>query len=153
MVALVQRVRNAAVSVGGDEIGRIGVGLLILLGVHRADGDREMEWVARKCANLRVFGDEEGRMNRSVVDVGGRVLVVSQFTLYGDVRRGNRPSFVDSAQPDHAVPLYERFVDRMTELTGNSVETGEFGAMMEVSLVNDGPVTIWIEKDPAGADT
>jgi D-tyrosyl-tRNA(Tyr) deacylase len=148
VVALVQRVRHASVSIDEVEVGRIGHGLLILLGVHRQDSDGELEWVARKCANLRIFGDDEGRMNRSVRDVDGRVLVVSQFTLYGDVRRGNRPSFVESAPPDHAIPIYRRLVDRLGELTGTAVETGEFGAMMDVQLVNDGPVTIWIEKHP-----
>jgi D-tyrosyl-tRNA(Tyr) deacylase len=116
--------------------------------VHQNDGTAELEWVARKCAALRIFADEQGKMNRSVVDVGGEALVVSQFTLYGNVERGNRPSFVESAHPDTAIPLYERFVEMMSSLLGRPVETGEFGAMMQVELVNDGPVTIAIERTP-----
>ncbi|MFT5143394.1 MAG: D-tyrosyl-tRNA(Tyr) deacylase [Rhodothermales bacterium] len=146
MVALVQRVKRASVAVDGIEVGRIDAGLLILLGVHKSDTEKELEWLARKCANLRIFPDEEGLMNRSITDVGGEVLVVSQFTLYGNTAKGNRPSFVDSAHPSLAEPLYEAFVRRMEVLTGRPVPTGVFGAMMDVSLVNDGPVTLWVEK-------
>jgi D-tyrosyl-tRNA(Tyr) deacylase len=141
-------VRRAAVTIDGRVSGSIGPGLLILLGVHRDDGPNELEWVVRKCAALRIFPDDDGKMNRSVVDVGGEALVVSQFTLYGNVEKGNRPSFVESAAPDIAIPLYERFVETLQALTGKPVQTGEFGAMMDVELVNDGPVTVTIERTP-----
>ncbi|MBO6574257.1 MAG: D-tyrosyl-tRNA(Tyr) deacylase [Rhodothermales bacterium] len=146
MVALLQRVSQASVAVSGDVVGEIGKGLLILLGVHRTDTAAEVEWLSRKCANLRIFPDENGLMNRSVADVGGEVLVVSQFTLYGNTRKGNRPSFVESAPPETAEPLYLAFAQRMAEHIGKSVPTGRFGAMMDVRLVNDGPVTLWVER-------
>ena len=146
MVALIQRVKKASVEVDGEIVGAIGNGLLILLGVHTSDTTAEMEWVAKKCANLRIFADDQGRMNRSVIDCSGEVLVVSQFTLYGNTRKGNRPSFVDSARPEVAIPLYEGFIDEMAGLIGRPVEKGVFGAMMDVSLINDGPVTLWVEK-------
>lgn len=148
MRALVQRVREAAVDVEGRRVAEIGAGLLILLGVHQTDTDREADWVARKCSNLRIFPDEDGKMNRSLIEVGGEALVVSQFTLYGDTRKGNRPSFVDSAPPEIAVPLYETFVRILERELGRAVPTGEFGAMMDVSLVNDGPVTVLVERLP-----
>lgn len=146
MVALIQRVREASVRVEGAVAGAIGEGLLILLGVHREDTEAELDWLVRKCAGLRIFADEEGRMNRSVRDVGGDVLVVSQFTLYGDAARGNRPSFTASAPPEQAEPLYELFVERLSRELGRPVPSGVFGAMMDVHLVNDGPVTLWVEK-------
>lgn len=146
MVALVQRVRSASVEVGGEVVGAIGPGMLILLGVHQTDTEAELDWLVRKCANLRIFPDEEGRMNRSVQQAGGEVLVVSQFTLYGDASRGNRPSFTASAPPEQAEPAYERFIARMAEELGRPVPSGVFGAMMDVHLVNDGPVTLWVEK-------
>ena len=148
MIALVQRVGRASVVIEGEPVGTIGRGILVLLGVHREDAPEQLEWLVRKCANLRIFPDDEGKMNRSVVDVAGDALVVSQFTLYGSVERGNRPSFVESAPPDVAEPLYERFASRMSELLGRPVATGRFGAMMDVELVNEGPVTIWIERAP-----
>lgn len=146
MVALVQRVKRASVSVDGELVGAIGPGLLILLGVHRTDTGTELDWLARKCANLRIFQDGGGLMNRSVVDVGGQVLVVSQFTLYGSTAKGNRPSFVESAPPEMAEPLYLEFAARLADLTGRDVPTGRFGAMMDVELINDGPVTLWVER-------
>ena len=146
MIALIQRVKEAAVCVEGKTVGEIGQGLLILLGVHIDDTVQEMEWVARKCAQLRIFQDAEGRMNLSVKDVGGEILVVSQFTLYGNTRKGNRPSFVESALPAKAEPLYEQFVTEISGLTGQPAATGVFGAMMDVRLVNDGPVTLSVEK-------
>ncbi len=146
MIALVQRVASASVVVEGHEVGAIGPGLLILLGVHREDTAELKDWLVRKCANLRIFPDEEGRMNRSVKDIGGEVLVVSQFTLYGDATRGNRPSFVESAPPELAEPLYEAFVTALSEELGKPVATGIFGAMMDVHLINDGPVTLWLER-------
>ena len=146
MVALVQRVREASVTVDDRTTGAIGPGLLILLGVHTSDTGDEIDWLARKCANLRVFPDEEGVMNRSLVDVEGEALVVSQFTLYGNTRKGNRPSYIESARPQQAEPLYEAFAARLGDLLGREVAMGEFGAMMDVRLVNDGPVTLWIER-------
>lgn len=146
MVALIQRVREASVTVDGEVTGSIAKGLLILLGVHVTDTAAEMEWVARKCANLRIFPDDAGKMNRSVVDIEGEVLVVSQFTLYGNTAKGNRPSFVASARPEQAIPLYEGFIDEMSGYINRPVASGVFGAMMDVQLLNDGPVTLWVEK-------
>jgi D-aminoacyl-tRNA deacylase len=148
MIALVQRVSSASVEVDGRTTGAIGAGMLILLGIHTDDADAEIEWMASKCANLRIFRDEDGRMNRSLLDAGGDALVVSQFTLYGDARKGNRPSYIRSAGPETAEPMYERFIDRLSELLSRPVASGEFGAMMNVQLTNDGPVTIWIEREP-----
>lgn len=146
MVALVQRVKEASVTVDGNVVGAIGSGMLILLGVHQTDTEKEMQWVARKCANLRIFPDTEGRMNKSLVDSGGEALVVSQFTLYGNTQKGNRPSFIESAAPAKAEPLYERFAETLSQHLGKPVPTGIFGAMMDVHLINDGPVTLWVEK-------
>ena len=139
MRALVQRVSEAAVSVEGEEVARIGPGLLVLLGIRRGDGAEEADRLARKLLALRVFQDPEGRMNLALADVGGEVLCVSQFTLYGDVRKGNRPSFVDAAPPEDAEPLYERVRDAL------GAQGGRFGARMAVALVNDGPVTLLVE--------
>ena len=149
MIALVQRVRSARVDVEGETVGVIGSGLLVLLGVHHTDTEHEAGWLARKVAGLRIFPDAEGRMNRSVVDVGGEVLVVSQFTLYGDTSRGNRPSFGEAAPPEQAEKLYLRFARLVEDAIGRAVPTGRFGADMEVSLVNSGPVTLWVEKRAA----
>ena len=149
MVALVQRVNKASVEIDGSVVGAIEGGILILLGVRVNDTERELEWVANKCVNLRIFPDEAGKMNRSVLDIEGEVLVVSQFTLYGDTRKGNRPSFVLSAAPEKAEALYESFVERLERLLGRAVPTGVFGAMMKVNLENDGPVTLWVEKKAA----
>lgn len=144
MRAVVQRVSSASVRVDGKTVGEIGQGLLALVGVHLEDADREAGYVAAKIVNLRVFPDDDGKMNRSVLDVGGEVLVVSQFTLYGDTRKGRRPSFVDAAAPEIAEPLVQAVVDRLSEL-GLRTARGAFGAHMEVELTNDGPVTILIE--------
>lgn len=146
MRALIQRVSSAAVSVDGVQISRIGKGLLILLGVKTGDTTAEADFLADKCAGLRIFEDAEEKMNLSLSDVGGEVLVVSQFTLYGDARRGRRPSFTLAAPPAQSEPLYEYFVERL-RTAGLRVATGQFGAMMAVSLVNDGPVTLLLEKD------
>jgi D-tyrosyl-tRNA(Tyr) deacylase len=151
MIALVQRVSRARVLVDGGVTGAIGHGLLVLLGIHADDSLNELAWVARKCANLRVFPDEHGRMNRSVREEDGDVLVVSQFTLYGDMRKGNRPSYNAAAQPEVARPIFDRFVEALEAEIGRPVPTGVFGALMDVELVNHGPVTVWIEKPPAGA--
>ena len=146
MVALVQRVSEASVTVDGDVTGSIGPGLLVLLGVHRDDTEAELGWVVNKVANLRIFPDEEGKMNRSLLDIGGEALVVSQFTLYGDTRKGNRPSFIESAPPEQAEALYESFIAALGDLLGRTVPTGVFGAQMDVRLTNDGPVTLWVER-------
>jgi D-tyrosyl-tRNA(Tyr) deacylase len=139
MRALVQRVSRAAVSVDGERVSEIGPGLLVLLGVRRGDGDADAEWIVRKLLALRIFEDEDGRMNRNVGDAGGEILCVSQFTLYGDARKGNRPTFVDAAPPAYAEPLYERV------RAGLHARGGRFGARMLVELVNDGPVTLLVE--------
>jgi len=148
MVALIQRVKEASVTVEGETVGQINAGLLILLGVHESDTEAESTWLANKCANLRIFPDDDGRMDHSVTDVGGEVLVVPQFTLYGDATQGNRPSFTEAAPPGRAEPLYEHFVDQMRGKLDRPVPTGVFGAMMDVHLINDGPVTLWVERLP-----
>jgi D-tyrosyl-tRNA(Tyr) deacylase len=145
MRVLIQRVSRAEVRVDGRVTGRIGTGLLLLVGFTHGDTDAQSEWMADKIAGLRLFGDAEGKMNLGLADVGGAVLVVSQFTLYGDAAKGRRPSFIDAARPEQAIPLYERFVALLRE-RALAVETGEFGAMMDVELVNDGPVTLWLER-------
>ena len=144
MRALIQRVSRASVTIDGRVHGKIDRGLLILLGVCEDDTPAEADYLADKCAGLRIFTDENDKMNLSCADVGGGLLVVSQFTLYGDCRKGKRPNFMRAARPETAIPLYERFLDRC-RLTGLLVETGEFGAHMEVDLLNDGPVTIWMD--------
>jgi D-tyrosyl-tRNA(Tyr) deacylase len=144
MRAVIQRVGRAAVSVDGDELGRIDQGLLVLLGVGRGDGAAEIEWMVRKLAEVRVFADEDGRMNRSLEEVQGDVLLVSQFTLHGDVRKGRRPSYTDAAPPELAEPLIEA-VRSGLEARGLRVATGRFGAMMDVELVNQGPVTLILD--------
>ena len=146
MRVLIQRVKNASVSVGGDELSRIGLGLLVLVGVGVEDTDEDMEYLAGKLVRLRIFDDEQGVMNLDVRQVGGEVLVVSQFTLQASTRKGNRPSYVRAAPEAVSRPMYERFTARVAELLGREVPTGEFGADMQVALVNDGPVTIWIDS-------
>lgn len=142
---LLQRVTRAEVTVGAHSTGRIGKGFLLLAGFTHADGEEQLTWMSDRILGLRVFPDDEGKMNRSIIDAGGALLVVSQFTLYGDTRKGRRPSFVDAASPDVAIPLYERFTS-ILRASGLQVETGEFGAMMQVELVNDGPVTLMLER-------
>jgi D-tyrosyl-tRNA(Tyr) deacylase len=145
MRVLLQRVSRAEVRVGGEVVGRIGKGYVLLVGITHADREEQLAWMAEKVSGLRLFGDEEDKMNLALADVGGAALVVSQFTLYGDARKGRRPSFIDAARPEVAEPLYERFV-ALLRSSGLTVETGAFGAMMEVELVNDGPVTMWLER-------
>ena len=149
MRVLLQRVLEARVDVDGETVGRIGPGLLLLAGFTKGDGEAELDWMAKKCAGLRIFPDADGKMNRSVVDVGGEALVVSQFTLYGNSRKGNRPSFVAAAPPAEATRLYEAFVERVAAAVGRPVPTGRFGADMKVHLVNDGPVTLWLDREPS----
>lgn len=145
MRAVIQRVERASVSVEGEIRGQIGAGLLVLIGVEEGDGDADFRYIADKAPNLRVFEDEQGKMNRSLLDVGGEVLAVSQFTLLGDARGGRRPSFITAARPETADPMYERLVADW-RARGIRVETGVFGAHMKVSLVNDGPVTILLDS-------
>lgn len=149
MIALIQRARSASVRVGGETVGEVGAGLLVLLGVLAGDTDAEARWLADKTARLRIFPDADGRMNRSLVDTGFEALVVSQFTLAGDVSKGTRPSFVRAAPPDEARTLYEAFVRHLGVALGQPVPTGRFGADMDVHLVGWGPVTIWLERAPA----
>ena len=145
MRVLVQRVSRAAVRVDGQTVGAIGRGFLVLAGFRPGDGDEQLRWMAEKVFGLRVFGDADGKMNLALAEAGGSLLVVSQFTLYGDASKGRRPSFIDAAPPAVAEPLYERFVALLRE-QGATVETGRFGAMMDVELVNDGPVTLMLER-------
>ncbi len=145
MRTVIQRVSRASVEISGHVVGEIGTGLLVLLAVARDDERPDADYLAEKIANLRVFDDDEGKMNRSLLETGGAMLVVSQFTLYGDVRRGRRPSYSDAAEPEKANQLYEYFVERVRSF-GVKVETGVFQAMMKVSLMNDGPVTILLDS-------
>jgi D-tyrosyl-tRNA(Tyr) deacylase len=145
MRAVIQRVKNSSVRAAGEETGRIGTGLLVLLGVAENDTVADVEYMAEKIVNLRIFQDNQGKMNRSLLDTQGEMLVVSQFTLLGDCRKGRRPSFVKAAKPEKANNLYQRFVDEVKN-RGIVVQTGKFGASMEVDLVNDGPVTLVVES-------
>ena len=145
MRAVIQRVSEAAVRVEGEIVGRIGRGLLVLLGVARTDGEQEADFLSEKIVHLRVFEDEQGKLNRSVLDVGGELLVVSQFTLLADCRKGRRPSFIEAADAEHGNRLYQLFVEK-TACAGAPVQTGRFRALMAVSLVNDGPVTLVIDS-------
>jgi D-tyrosyl-tRNA(Tyr) deacylase len=145
MRVLLQRVSRAEVRVGARVTGRIEQGYLLFVGLTHTDDDATLAWMADKVVGLRLFADADDKMNLALADVGGALLVVSQFTLYGDAVKGRRPSFVDAARPEVAIPLYDRFVAMLRE-RGTRVETGEFGAMMDVELVNDGPVTLWLER-------
>jgi len=148
MRIVLQRVREASVTIEGRVTGAIGIGFLLLVGFAPGDTAAEVEWLAEKVTGLRLFPDEEGKMNRDLAAVGGALLVVSQFTLYGDASRGRRPSFIGAARPEEAIPLYEAFIAALCG-AGLEVATGEFGADMQVSLVNDGPVTLLLERSPA----
>ncbi len=147
MRVLLQRVTEAAVLVDGEEISRIGRGFLLLVGITHGDTEEQAAWLAKKVASLRVFEDSEGKMNLGLLDVGGQILAVSQFTLYADTRKGRRPAFVDAARPEHAEPLMSRFC-QLLRAEGLTVLEGRFGALMQLSLVNDGPVTIFLEREP-----
>jgi len=145
MRAVVQRVKQSFVKTNGEVVGRIGQGLLVLLGVAKGDHAEDADFLANKIINLRIFEDEDGKMNRSLLEIGGELLAVSQFTLLADCRKGRRPSFIAAAEPEKAIELYEKFVERVRQ-KGVAVQTGRFRAMMEVALINDGPVTIIIES-------
>lgn len=146
MRALIQRVREADVTVDGRVVGAVGPGLLVLAGVTEGDDATDREWLARKIVQLRIFDDDAGVMNRSVAESGGAILAVSQFTLYASTRKGNRPSYIAAARPEVAQPAFDAFVALLAELLDKPVPTGVFGAMMQVRLVNDGPVTIWLDS-------
>ncbi len=146
MRVVIQRVSQASVVIEGREKSRIGWGLLILLGIEQEDTPEDIEWLSKKISALRIFSDEAGLMNRSVGEIGGSMLVVSQFTLHASTRKGNRPSFIRAARPETAIPMYEQFVARLEQESGRPVLTGEFGADMKVSLLNDGPVTILMDS-------
>ena len=146
MRVVLQRASEASVTIAGRVAGEIGAGLVLLVGFTGKDTESEMQWMAEKILGLRIFSDDEGKMNLSVRDVGGDLLVISQFTLYGDTRKGRRPSFMQAAPPEIAIPLYERFLEILGESSPGRVESGEFGAMMDVALVNAGPVTLVLER-------
>ena len=145
MRVVIQRVKNASVSVEGKQISSIEKGFLILVGIEDVDTKEDVEWLTQKIVNLLVFDDENGIMNKSVVDVDGEILVVSQFTLFASTKKGNRPSYIRASKPDFAVPMYQQFCKKLTQLFGKEIKTGIFGADMQVSLLNDGPVTIIID--------
>ncbi len=146
MRVLIQRVLEASVTIDGIVKSKINQGLLILVGIEDADNQEDINWLCAKITNMRIFSDEQGLMNLSVLDVKGELLVVSQFTLFANTKKGNRPSYLRSAKPDFAIPMYENFVKTLATTAQKEVQTGEFGADMKVSLINDGPVTIWIDS-------
>lgn len=146
MRSVIQRVKRASVSVDHNVVGEIEQGLLVLLGIQSSDTKKEIDWMTDKIVNLRIFEDSEGKMNRSLLDINKQMLIVSQFTLYGDCRKGRRPGYSSAAPPEIAEPLYEQFIQKVTE-TGIQTESGSFGAMMDVELINDGPVTLLLDSD------
>jgi len=151
MRAVIQRVSKACVLVNAKPVGQIGQGLMILLGIRSSDTSDDLNWLAEKCANLRIFENEDGKFHHSLLDIAGEALIVSQFTLYGDTRRGRRPSFTDVASPEMAEPMVETFVRKIKEM-GVHVETGQFAAMMDVEIHNDGPVTIIVDTEDRRRD-
>ena len=146
MRTLIQRVQHASVTIDGQLKSKIGKGLLVLVGIEDRDTQEDIEWLCRKITNLRIFDDENGVMNRSVIEIEGEILVVSQFTLHASTKKGNRPSYIHASKPEIAIPMYEAFCDEMGLQLGKAVETGTFGADMKVELLNDGPVKIWIDS-------
>ena len=146
MIAVIQRVSEAKVEISEHTVGQIHLGALVLLGIEDADNNDDIEWLARKIVNLRIFNDKSGVMNKSIIDVDGDLLLVSQFTLHASTKKGNRPSYIKAARPEVAIPLYEKFKTRLEQSLGKDIQTGEFGAMMQVSLCNDGPVTIIMDS-------
>ncbi|HIZ31952.1 MAG TPA: D-tyrosyl-tRNA(Tyr) deacylase [Candidatus Bacteroides merdigallinarum] len=145
MRIVIQRTTHASVTIGGQQKSAIGPGMLILVGIENADGAEDIDWLCRKIVNLRIFDDENGVMNRSILETGGDILVVSQFTLHASTKKGNRPSYIHAARPEISVPLYEQFCTELSLALGKPVQTGEFGADMQVELLNDGPVTICMD--------
>lgn len=146
MRVVIQRVTEASVTIGGEKVSAIGQGMMVLCGFEEADGPEDLDWTSRKIAALRIFDDEQGVMNRSVVDIGGDILLVSQFTLMASTKKGNRPSYIAAARPETAIPLYEQFKAALAALIGHPIPSGVFGAEMQVALINDGPVTICIDS-------
>ncbi len=145
MRAVIQRVKSASVKIGGTLRSETGPGLLVFVGIEDADNKADVDWLSNKIVQLRIFNDSEGTMNLSVKDTGGRIMVISQFTLHAKTKKGNRPSYIGAARPEIAIPVYEMFIGKLSELMSHEIATGEFGAMMEVELINDGPVTIIID--------
>lgn len=150
MRVVIQRVQHSKVVVEGETIGQIGSGLMVLLGITHDDTEADINWLVKKIIKMRIYNDDAGKMNLSVEDIGGDILVISQFTLYANARKGNRPSYIRSAPPEVSIPLYEQFVQTLQSQFTGKVETGQFGAMMEVSLLNDGPVTIILDSKELG---
>lgn len=146
MRAVIQRVLEASCTVNNQVVGEIQEGLLVLLGVHQTDTEEDLQWLAKKIVNMRIFNDEQMQMNLSLLDKGGRILLISQFTLFAQTKKGNRPSFIEAAKPDHAEPMYKKMRVALEEICQNKVETGVFGADMKIRLLNDGPVTITIDS-------
>jgi D-aminoacyl-tRNA deacylase len=146
MIAVIQRVSESNVKIEGEIKGAIGLGLLVLLGIEDADNQEDIEWLSKKIINLRIFPDDLGVMNRSILDAQGDILLISQFTLHASTKKGNRPSYIKAAKPDYAIPMYEKFIMGLEAELGKKIQTGEFGADMKVLLVNDGPVTIIIDS-------
>lgn len=146
MIAVIQRVSEASVKIDGKFVGEIERGFMVLLGIAEADADEDVEWIAAKITNMRIFEDEDGKMNLNLEQVNGNVLLISQFTLHASTKKGNRPSFIYAAKPDIAIPLYEKMIVKLNTLTQKTIATGDFGADMKVSLVNDGPVTIILDS-------
>lgn len=146
MRVLIQRVLQASVTIDGNEHSSIGAGMLVLAGIEEADNDEDIEWLVQKITGLRIFNDSNGVMNIAIGEAGGEILAVSQFTLHASTKKGNRPSYIKAAKPDVAIPLYDKFVQHLSNATAGKVKTGVFGADMKVALVNDGPVTIWIDS-------
>lgn len=146
MIVVIQRVSEASVKIEATIKAEIGIGLMILLGIEEADGEEDISWLSKKIVNLRIFPDDKGVMNKSLLDIGGEILLISQFTLHASTKKGNRPSYIKAAKPDSAIPLYEKMISVLETELGKSIGTGEFGADMKVALVNDGPVTIVMDS-------
>jgi len=145
MRAVIQRVSNSKVEIDGSVKGSVEKGLLVLIGIENADNQDDIEWISSKIVQLRIFGDENGLMNESILDIGGNILLISQFTLFGQTKKGNRPSFIKAARPEIAIPIYEKLIEMLNHKLGKPIETGSFGADMMVSLTNDGPVTLYLD--------
>ena len=146
MRIIIQRVSSASVTINSAEFSSIDKGLLILLGIEDADTDEDIEWLCGKISRIRIFDDDSGVMNKSVMDVNGDIMVVSQFTLHASIKKGNRPSYIKASKPDFAIPMYEKFIEKMKNTSNGEVKTGQFGAMMDIALINDGPVTIIMDS-------